>query len=214
MVVDTSGLIRDSVVRQVVKRVTTTRTEARLDQDPKIEVRLPWRAPVSGCGFVENEPRFIMVGLLLSPDSTALAHATIRVAWADSTRTATSETSIDTRSDGQGYFRVCGVPGGRDLAVEVTLPSGEDYHGKSSVPLVVYDESGRKRNQLKERHARCNAKTETAAELKTSRTRNRRSQLPCGAARPCGVLVYSRCSLMRFGPLRLGRVGGSPNTRH
>jgi hypothetical protein len=142
---DSSALSRDSVVRQVVKRAATARVDARLEQSPNIEIRLPVRPMGPLCGFTVTDPRFIMAGLLLSEDSTALAYASIRVSWSDSTRATTSETSILAFSDGQGYFRICGVPGGRALTADVKLSSGEAYHGKVRVPLITLDGSGRKR---------------------------------------------------------------------
>lgn len=92
------------------------------------------------------EPRFTVVGSVLQLDSLPLANARIRLVWADTTSQGTAETAIDAETDDHGTFLVCGVVGGRAMHAVVTSTSGMTYTGRSSVPLVDYDELGRKRD--------------------------------------------------------------------
>ena len=145
---DSTGALRsDSLVQQVVTRIATLQVDAGLGSVTPFDVALPWRAPVGGCaGIQESEPRFIMMGSVVTPDSVALATAKVRMAWADTARGTTAETIIDAMTDAGGRFVICGIPAGRKLAARVMLPGGAMYHGWSSVTAVDYDELGRMRN--------------------------------------------------------------------
>ena len=46
-----------SAVMQVVTRIATVEVEARLGVVAPVDVRLPWREPVGGCGALPVEPR-------------------------------------------------------------------------------------------------------------------------------------------------------------
>lgn len=147
MIPDSAASLRaDATVQQVVTREATIRIDARLDRTDAVDIRLPWREPIPGCGERgRSEQRFTVVGFVITPDSVPLSFARVRLAWGDTTRSGTSLTRVDAETDEAGFFLVCGVPGGRALQYTVRSPAGTEYAGRATVPLVDSGASARER---------------------------------------------------------------------
>jgi hypothetical protein len=144
--IDEEGrIVLDTAVLQVVARTATTRVSASVGHTESLELSLPWRAPVGSCyGYNDSEPRFVVTGHVLTPDSIPLGNAKVSFEWADTTRASIAGVNIVTRTESDGLFQVCGVPGDRTLQAIVSQ-GGIDYVGTSSVPLIDYDENGQRR---------------------------------------------------------------------
>lgn len=141
-----ASLSSDPTVQQVVTREATARVEAGLSRTEPIDIRLPWREPIPGCGGGDaSQPRFTVIGFVLTPDSIPLSFSRIQLAWADSARSGTSATTVAAETDAVGFFRVCGIVGGRDLNAVVRSGFGTVYTGRSVVPIMDKDERGRNR---------------------------------------------------------------------
>jgi hypothetical protein len=144
---DMGSIVLDTAVLQFVARTSTTDVTASIGHTESLELSLPWRAPVGSCyGYNDREPRFVVTGHVLTPDSIPLGLAKLYFRWADTTRQSVSGTAIYTRSEPDGLFQTCGIPGGRDIQTEVSARDGFRYLGTASVPLVDYDANGRRRD--------------------------------------------------------------------
>lgn len=134
-------------VQQVVSRIRTIPVEARLGRAAAAELRLPWRSPVNGCGPTPKteRPRFVLLGTLQATDSSSLANAKVGLSWVDSTGTSALETRIDAVADPRGEFLMCGVPAGRDLAIQVVSTEGVQFQGQTRVTYLGYDENNQPR---------------------------------------------------------------------
>jgi hypothetical protein len=140
---DSSGaLVADTILQQVVTRTATATVQARLDRVATTDMRLPWRAPVGGClGAQEDERRFVAVGQIVTTDSLPLGHAALHLSWPEP-ESRDLQTTIDTESDGDGQFVVCGVPASIPIVARVVAPSGRSYAGTMIVPDRLRDDRG------------------------------------------------------------------------
>jgi hypothetical protein len=145
--VDSVGnIIPDSSVQQVVRRVATMPVEARLGRVDPVDVSLPWRASVGGCGAVEEvERRYVVMGVVLTSDTMPIPNANIRLSWSATSRGATLETIVDAVADEGGGFFMCGIPAGIPLRTHITTPAGAEHDGTTTVNRIDYDEQGRRR---------------------------------------------------------------------
>lgn len=107
----TERIVADGSVQQVVTRIATMPIEGRIASVTPIDVRLPWRSSVGGCGSVpETDLRFFVMGVVLGPGRTPVRGARVRLTWADTTRGSTVETIVDAVADSGGGFFMCGIP--------------------------------------------------------------------------------------------------------
>ena len=133
-----------SAVMQVVTRIATVEVEARLGVVTPVDVRLPWRAPVGGCGPLEQTPRrYVVTGTVVTRDSLPAPNARVRLSWADTTRRTTVETQVEGLTDQGGFFIMCGIPGDMNLGTRVTTASGSEHHGSAMVTRLGTDAQGR-----------------------------------------------------------------------
>jgi hypothetical protein len=142
----TQETLADTRVQQVVFRIATATVEARIGQVAPLDVRLPWRSRVAGCGTGEEvEQRYFVVGDIRSTRSEPVPNARIRLAWADTSRGTTVETLVDAVSDAGGRFFMCGIPAEIPLVTRVITSSGSEHRGATKVTRVDYDEQGKRR---------------------------------------------------------------------
>jgi hypothetical protein len=139
---DSLGNIDTTMVQQLVTRIATRRVEVKGGPNENVEVLLPWRESVSGCGMQEFERRFVVTGVVQQPDSSRVPHVAVRLAWAESSRGTTIETLVDAKADAHGQFVMCGIPAERDLSTQVILPSGHGHFGVTRISRLVRDDSG------------------------------------------------------------------------
>ena len=128
-----TAVVSDSSIQQVVTRVVAREIQIRAGSTAPLEIRLPWRAAVSGCGVQDTDRRFFVMGVVMTPDSVPVANASVRLRWSDDARGGPIESIVDTRANTDGAFFVCGIPPERDLATFVTLPSGSEMLGTARV---------------------------------------------------------------------------------
>jgi hypothetical protein len=141
--VDSGGaLVADTILQQVVTRTAAATVEARLDRVETTDMRLPWGAPPDGChGVQEDERRFVAVGQILTTDSLPLGRASLRLSWSERGIRGL-QTTIDSDSDANGQFVVCGVPASIPIVARVVAPSGRPYSGTMVVPERLPDDRG------------------------------------------------------------------------
>ena len=138
-----------TIIQQVVRRVATTKVEARLGHVSPVDLRLPWRDRLGGCGGAESvERRYTVLGAVLTPDSIPVPDAHVRLSWADSSRGSTVETMVETVANVAGVFLVCGIPGETRLTSRVITTSGRVSEGTATLQRVV-DEDKRLNNNLR-----------------------------------------------------------------
>ncbi len=136
-----------SAVMQVVTRVATVEVEARLGVVAPIDVRLPWREPVGGCGPLPAAARrYVVAGTVVRQDSLPVPNARVRLSWADTTRRSTFETQVEGVTDRGGGFIMCGIPGDMKLGTRVITASGAVHHGSSTVTRLGPDGQSRLRS--------------------------------------------------------------------
>ena len=131
------NLVPDTtIIQQVVRRVATTNVEARLGHVSPVDLRLPWRDRVGGCGGAESvERRYTVLGVVITPDSIPVPDAHVRLSWADTSRGSTVETIVEAVADFAGVFFVCGIPGTR-LTTRVITTSGRVSDGTATLQSV------------------------------------------------------------------------------
>lgn len=139
-------VIPDTLAMQHVTRIASMNLSVTMDAAKPVEVRLPWREPVGGCGMEAVERRFFVMGMVFQPDSAPVPHAAVRLTWADTTRGTTVETSVDATSDLSGAFFMCGIPAERPLATRVITGPGAAHFGVSRITRIDHDELGQRRN--------------------------------------------------------------------
>ena len=123
-----------SITQQLVMRTATLAVEATLGEVSPRDLRLDWRAPVSGCGQNLNvERRYTVIGSVITTERLGVPGARIRLSWADTSRTGTVETTVDATTDLTGTFVACGIPTERRLGTQVTLSSGAQHLGTTLV---------------------------------------------------------------------------------
>jgi hypothetical protein len=136
-----------SAVMQVVTRVATVEVEARLGVVAPVDVRLPWRAPVGGCGPLEQTPqRYVVAGTVVTRHRLPVPNARVRLSWADTTRRTTVETQVEGLTGPGGGFIMCGIPGDMKLGTRVITASGAVHHGSSTVSRLGPDGQSRLRS--------------------------------------------------------------------
>jgi hypothetical protein len=142
-----SGLVIDRTsVLQFVTRSATANIDTRVGHTDAFDVRLPWREPVGSCyGFNEKEPRFVLTAQVSTVDRTPLDSAHVTLKWTQPLRSSLMTTTIEAHTAGDGLLQVCGLPG--NLPLEATVIwRGVEYRGTATVPLIDYDERGRRRH--------------------------------------------------------------------
>jgi hypothetical protein len=123
-----------SITQQLVTRTATLQVEAKLGEVAPRDLRLDWRAPISGCGQNLNvERRYTVIGSVITTERLGVPGARIRLSWADTTRTGTVETTVDATTDLTGTFVACGIPTDRRLGTRVSLSSGAQHLGTTLV---------------------------------------------------------------------------------
>jgi hypothetical protein len=142
----TQKTVADSRVQQIVTRVATLTTEARIGHIVPTDVRMPWRARVPGCGTADDdfERRYFVVGDVRSHIGEPVPHARVRLSWGDSARATKVETLVDATADAGGRFFMCGIPAEVRLASRVVTSSGGDHRGTTRVNRNERDEQGRR----------------------------------------------------------------------
>jgi hypothetical protein len=131
------NIVPDSAaVMQMVTRTATTDLNVQIGFTPFVETALPWRQPVLGCGLQTSERRFVVIGVVVRPDSTPVPNVPIRLSWADTTSGVVLETTVDARSDKGGGFIVCGIPSDRTLRSRVVGPDGRVHTGPTRITRV------------------------------------------------------------------------------
>ena len=131
------NIVPDSAaVMQMVTRTATTDLNVQIGFTPFVETALPWRQPVLGCGLQTSERRFVVIGVVVRPDSTPVPNVPIRLSWADTTSGVVLETTVDARSDNGGGFIVCGIPSDRTLRSRVVGPDGRVHTGPTRITRV------------------------------------------------------------------------------
>jgi hypothetical protein len=139
-------IVPDSSVQQTVRRIATMPVEAGPGRVSPVDVQLPWRASVSGCGPVQAvERRFLVMGVVLTADSLPIPNARVRLRWDATSRESTLRTLVDAIADAGGGFFMCGIPAGIPLATHLTTPAGAEFDGTTTVSREDYDEQGRRR---------------------------------------------------------------------
>ena len=138
---------QDSLAQQIVSRMVTAPIKARLDRVSSVDLRVPWPAPVLGCGppSPNERTRFVLLGTLQPTDGISLAKARIRLGWADTTSRYALETLISAVADADGMFIMCGIPSGRNLAVRVVSVQGAELQGSVRVNFFAEDRDGNAR---------------------------------------------------------------------
>jgi hypothetical protein len=135
--VDSAGsIVPDATpTQQLVTRTATLGVQARTGQVTPVDLRLPWRATVPGCGPAEEEVerRFLVMGLVVTEDSQPVSNATLRLSWADSTRNVTGGTDVETMTDQRGEFIICGIAARIRLSTHVLLASGGEHRGTITI---------------------------------------------------------------------------------
>ena len=120
-------LVPDTVVMQQVTRDASLALDVRLDSMPNIQVTMPWRAPVEGCGRPNTqlpERRFVVLGEVVNSERVHVPNVPIQLSWTQTIRGTTFETIVDARADASGGFIMCGIPGDLPLGTRVVTPSG------------------------------------------------------------------------------------------
>ncbi|NUQ10819.1 MAG: carboxypeptidase regulatory-like domain-containing protein [Gemmatimonadaceae bacterium] len=138
----TTFVLPDSSLQQMVMRVATRRVEIRAATTAPLEVRLPWREVVPGCGVHEGEPRFFVMGVVMTPDSAPVPSADVRLSWTDGSPGGAVETTVATRANTDGAFFVCGIPADRELATRVVTTTGAEMLGTSRLSRSVTNPDG------------------------------------------------------------------------
>ena len=138
---DSGGnVVPDSTVSQHLTRVATRAMEIRAGPNGPLELVLPWREPVDGCGRQGVERRFVVTGVVQRPDSVRVPDAYVRFSWADTSRGTTAETMVDTKADAHGVFVMCGIPAERAITTRVLLPrTGHGHFGVTRISRLVQD---------------------------------------------------------------------------
>ena len=138
-----------TIIQQVVRRVATAKVEARLGHVNPVDLRLPWRDRVGGCGGAESvERRYTVLGVVITPDSIPVPDARARLSWADTSRGTTVETIVEAVADIAGVFFVCGIPGTR-LTTRVITTSGRVSDGTATLQNQNVDDESKRRDNLR-----------------------------------------------------------------
>jgi hypothetical protein len=128
-----------SSVMQMVTRTATTDLNVQIGLTPFVETALPWRMPVLGCGLQTSERRFVVIGVVVRPDSTPVPDVPVRLSWSDTTSGVVLETTVDARADEGGGFIVCGIPSDRTLGSRVVGPDGRVHTGPTRITRLSPD---------------------------------------------------------------------------
>ena len=128
-----------SAVMQMVTRTATTDLNVQIGLTPFVETALPWRMPVLGCGLQTSERRFVVIGVVVRPDSTPVPNVPVRLSWSDTTSGVVLETTVDARADDGGGFIVCGIPSDRTLGSRVVGPDGRVHTGPTRITRLSPD---------------------------------------------------------------------------
>jgi len=133
--VDEEGKIvpDSSAVMQLVTRTATIDLNVQTGLTPFIETALPWRQPLLGCGVQTSEFRFVVMGIVVRPDSTPVPNVPVRLSWSDTTSGVALETTVDAQADAGGGFVVCGIPSDRPLGTRVVGPDGRAHTGPTRI---------------------------------------------------------------------------------
>lgn len=124
-------LVPDTLVMQHVTRNASRTLEIRPGRQGPIQFRLPWRAPVNGCGQHMDERRFVVLGTVRGSDGSLAPNVPVRLSWVDTEHGTRIETVVDTHADATGAFTMCGIPADRPLTTRVVGSSGKVHTGTS-----------------------------------------------------------------------------------
>jgi hypothetical protein len=135
---DSAGqIVRDTLVQQIVRRTATMSVEARIGHVTPIDLRMPWRDLVGGCTTTSGpELRFVVLGVVVAPDSEPIPNARVALRWAQAARGSLVETEMESMTDEGGGFLLCGLPAEVDLATRVVSATGVDFRGTTRVNRV------------------------------------------------------------------------------
>jgi hypothetical protein len=128
-----------SAIRQWATRTATTPLNVQIGSTPFVELALPWREPLLGCGIQTDPRRFTVMGIVVRAGSAPVPNVPVRLTWTETVRGVVLETSVDAHADDHGRFVVCGIPSDRTLASRVVDPAGAIHSGTTRITRAGRD---------------------------------------------------------------------------